>query len=93
MKRFIITIIAFVFFCSPILAADNCKTEIPAIIEKLKQSTKILDEKKKEFSLHLEEALKLCQAGDLEGSEKKMRKIENQFFREALEEQQTFYGN
>ena len=93
MKKIIITIAAFGLLCSPVLAMENCQTEIPDMIEKLKKTAKISDARKKDYIPHLEEALKLCKAGDMEKTDDKMRKLKDTFFRDALYNQQTFYGN
>lgn len=93
MKKIIIAIATFGLLCSPALAKDKCETEIPDMIKKLKETAKILDQSKKKYIPHLEEALKLCKAGDLEKTEDKMNKMQNEFFRDALYNQQTFYGN
>jgi len=93
MKNIIITIATFGLLCSPALAMENCETEIPNMIEKLKETEKILDERKKDYIPHLEEALKFCKAGDMEKTDDKIRKVQDAFFRDALYNQQTFYGN
>jgi hypothetical protein len=93
MKKIIITIAAIALFASPALAIENCNTELPDMIEKLKETTKISPSAKEKFIPHLEEALKLCKAGDLEKADEKVRKMHNEFFRDALYNQQTFYGN
>jgi len=93
MKRFVITIAVFGLLCSPVLAANKCETEIPDMIEKLKESNKIMDATKKKYIQRLEEALKHCHVGNEQDTEKEMRKLKDQFFHDALYEQQTFYGN
>ena len=93
MKKIISTIAVLCLLCSPALAMANCETEIPEMIEKLKETKKISDARKKDYIPHLEEALRLCKAGDMEKTDDKMRKLKDTFFRDALYNQQTFYGN
>lgn len=93
MRRIIIAIAAIGLLCSPVLAADKCETEIPDMIEKLKESNKIMDETKKKYIQRLEEALKHCHAGNEQDTEKEIRKLKDQFFHDALYEQQTFFGS
>lgn len=92
MKKIII-IVTLGLVCSPALAMNNCETEIPDMIEKLKETEKIIDARKKDYIPHLEEALKFCKAGDKEKTDDKMRQVKDSFFRDALYNQQTFYGN
>jgi hypothetical protein len=93
MKKIIITIAAFGLLCSPVLAMEKCDTKIPDMMNKLKETEKISDQAKEKFIPHLEEALKLCKAGELEKTNEKITKMQNQFFTEALYNQQMFYGN
>jgi len=93
MKIFIIAITILGLLCSPVIATDKCETEIPDMIEKLKESNKIMDATKKKYILRLEEALEHCHAGNEEDTEKEIRKLKDQFFHDALYEQQTFFGS
>jgi len=90
MKKIIITIAVFALLCSPALAKEKCETELPDMIKKLKATEKISDQSKEKYIPHLEEALKLCKAGDLEKTNDKINTIQDQFFRDALFNQQTF---
>ncbi len=63
------------------------------MIEKLKATEKISDQAKEKYIPHLEEALVLCKAGDLEKADDKINKMKDEFFNDALYNQQTFYGN
>jgi pentatricopeptide repeat protein len=93
MKKFIFTIAAFGLLCSPALAMEKCETEIPDMTKKLQATEKISDNAKKKYTSHLEEALKLCKAGDFKKSDDVLKEMQNQFFRDALYDHQTFYGN
>ena len=52
-----------------------------------------MDQSKKKYIPHLEEALKLCKSGNLEEADDVIKKMQDQFFRDALYDQETFYGN
>jgi len=93
MKKLFVTIAVFGLLYSPALAMEKCDTELPEMIQLLKATTKITDQSKQKYIPHLEEALKLCKAGNLEKTNDKMNKMQDQFFRDALYHEQTFYGN
>jgi pentatricopeptide repeat protein len=93
MKELIITIAAFGLLCSPALAMEKCETEIPDMTKRLIATEEISDQSKKTYISHLEEALKLCKAGDLEKADDMIKKMQDQFFRDALYNHETFYGN
>lgn len=93
MRKITIIIAAITLMASPAFAIEKCEIELQDMIEKLKETQKISTSAKKKFVPHLEEALKLCKAGDFEQADKKVGKMQNEFFREALYNQQTFFGN
>ena len=93
MEKLIITIAAFGLLWSPALAMEKCETEIPDMMKRLKATVKIMDQSKKKYIPHLEEALKLCKSGNLEEADDVIKKMQDQFFRDALYDQETFYGN
>jgi hypothetical protein len=93
MKKIIITIAALGLFCSPALAMEKCEKELPDMINKLKATDKISEQSKDKYIPHLEEALTLCKAGNLEKADDKINIMQDEFFRDALYNQQTFYGN
>jgi hypothetical protein len=93
MKKIIITVAAFGLFCSPALAMDKCEIEIEEMIKKLKETEKIMDQSKQKYIPQLEEALKLCRAGDLEKSGDKINTLQDEFFRDTLYNQQKFFGS
>ena len=93
MKKLIIAVAVIGLFCSSAYAADYCDTKYMELINKLKSTDKIMDDQKKQYIPSLEKALELCKQNKMAEARQIMDELKDQFFSDALTNQQQFFGN
>ena len=93
MKKLIIVVAVIGLFCSSAYAADYCDTKYMELINKLKSTDKIMDDQKKQYIPSLEKALELCKQNKMAEARQIMDELKDQFFSDALTNQQRFFGN
>jgi len=93
MKKLIVAVAVICLFCSSAYAADYCDTKYMELINALKKTDKIFDDQKKKYLPSLEKALELCKANKMTEARKVMDELKDQFFSDALYNQQQFFGN
>jgi hypothetical protein len=93
MKKLIVSVAVICLFCSSAYAADYCDTKYLEIISKLKNTDKIMDVQKKKYLPPLEKALELCKLNKMDEARIIMDELKDQFFMDALTNQQQFFGN
>jgi len=93
MKKLIVAVAVICLFSSSAFAADYCDSKYMDILNKLKSTDKISDNQKKEYIPSLEKALELCKANKMTEARKVMDELKDQFFSDALYNQQQFFGN
>ena len=93
MKKSIFVVAAFCFLCSSALADDYCDMKYSQYISKLRNTKKIMENRKKNYLPYLEKAYLLCQQDKVEEARRVMDDLQNQFFHDALTKQREFFGN
>ncbi|CAB1055567.1 hypothetical protein D1BOALGB6SA_300 [Olavius sp. associated proteobacterium Delta 1] len=93
MKKLIIAVAVICLFSSSAYAADYCDSKYMEIIKKLKSTDKIMKDQKKEYIPSLEKALELCKQNKMAEARIIMDELKDQFFHDALTNQQQFFGN
>ena len=93
MKKLIIAVAMICLFCSSAYAEDYCDTKYLEVINKLKKTDKIVADQKKKYIPPLEKALELCKLNKMEEARIIMDELKDQFFHDALTNQQQFFGN
>ena len=93
MKKLIVAVAVICLFCSSAYAADYCDTKYMQLIDALKKTDKIFDDQKKKYLPSLEKALELCKENKMEEARNIMDELKDQFFSDALYNQQQFFGN
>ena len=93
MKKLIIAVAVIGLFCSSAYAADYCDNKYMELINKLKNTDKIMDGQKKQYIPSLEKALELCKQNKMAEARQIMDELKDQFFSDALTNQQQFFGN
>lgn len=93
MKKSIFVVAAFFFFCSSALAAEYCDLKYSQYLSKLRNTKKIMENRKRHYLSYLEKAYLLCQQDKMEEARIIMDELQNQFFHDALTKQREFFGN
>ena len=89
-----IIIIAVLYIFSPFLGyADYCDIKYNEYLEALKNTTKIMEPKKQKYIVMLEKAHKLCKQDKMAEASQVMEDLKDQFFNDAVFDQQAFYGH
>ena len=93
MKKLIIAVAVICLFSSSAFAADYCDSKYMDLINKLKKTDKIFDDQKKKYIPSLEKALALCKENKMAEARQIMDELKDQFFSDALTNQQQFFDN
>ena len=93
MKKSIFVIAVICLFCSSALADDYCDMKYREYISALRNTKKIMENKKRQYLPALEKAYLLCQQNEMEEAHRIMNELLNQFFSDALTKQREFFGN
>ena len=89
----VVAVTAILLFGNVAYAADDCDTKYNQYINALKSTKKIIDQQKQKYIAKLEKAHKLCKQDKMAEASKVMDDLKDQFFRDALIDQHTFWGN
>ena len=93
MKKFMVVVAAICLFGSTAYAADYCDTKYTELINRLKNTTKIMDQQKQKYLPSLKKALELCKENNMEEARKIMDELKDRFLHDALFDQRAFFGN
>ena len=93
MKKCMIAVAVICLFCSTAYAADYCDTKYQELITKLQKTKKIMDDQKQAYIPSLQKALELCKLNKMQEVRMIMDELKDQFFFDALSNEQQFFGN